>query len=143
FVEIIFSLLLSVIVTLGSAVFMLGLIFGQTVSWGGQARDTYGLSWRNATLALWPQTLAGSVLLVLFALTSGMSWALPIIVPLGLSIPLAIISSSPRLGAAMAKVRICAIPEEFVHVDILQLTPDAGESEAPQREHVPSEMVAG
>ncbi len=144
FVEIIFSLLLSVIVTLGSAVFMLGLLFGQSVSWGGQARDTYGLSWRDASLALWPQTLAGIALLALLASAGGISWALPIIVPLGLSIPLAILSSSPRLGAAMAKARLCAIPEEFARVEILQLgAGEEGEGEALSLEREALETVPG
>jgi membrane glycosyltransferase len=143
-VEIVFSLLLSVIVTFGSAVFMVGLIFGRTVSWGGQARDTYGLSLANASLALWPQTLAGVAPLALLAPAAGLSWALPIIVALGLSIPLAIISSSPRFGAAMARARLCAIPEEFTPVEILQRAAGVEpEGEALAREPVPAEAVPG
>jgi membrane glycosyltransferase len=143
-VEIVFSLLLSVIVTFGSAVFMVGLIFGRTVSWGGQARDTYGLSLANASRALWPQTLAGFAPLALLAPATGLSWALPIIAALGLSIPLAIVSSSPRLGAAMVRAQLCAIPEEFVLVEILQRAGGGQpEGEALSREPVPSEAMPG
>jgi membrane glycosyltransferase len=143
-VEIVFSLLLSVIVTFGSAVFMVGLIFGRSVSWGGQARDTYGLSLANASRALWPQTLAGFAPLALLAPAAGLSWALPIIAALGLSIPLAIVSSSPRLGAAMVRAGLCAIPEEFTPVEILQRAGGVEpEGEALAREPVPSEAMPG
>ena len=41
---------------------MIGLLFGRSVTWSGQARDAHALSWGDGAAGLWPQTLFGLVL---------------------------------------------------------------------------------
>lgn len=119
--ELLFSWCLGVIITLRSTVFMIALLFGRTVSWGGQVRDAYGLSWRSAASSFWPETATAAALLLALSLAAphAIPWAMPFIVALGLSIPFAVLTSWPRFGELLASWKLCSIPEEFEAVGIL------------------------
>src|SRR5262249_13348033 len=58
-IELVFSFLQGAVSTIRTTIFMIGLAFGKSVVWGGQARDTHGISWGTAARNLWPQTLFG------------------------------------------------------------------------------------
>ena len=58
-VEIVFSFLLGAVTTFRLAVFMIGLAFGRSVVWNGQARDARGVAWRTAIAELWAPFLFG------------------------------------------------------------------------------------
>ena len=60
---------------------MIGLMFGTTVKWGGQARDAQRLSWRAAMAELWPQTLFGIAIFAV-ALTAVALAVLAVALPL-------------------------------------------------------------
>ncbi|MBX9757321.1 MAG: glucans biosynthesis glucosyltransferase MdoH [Beijerinckiaceae bacterium] len=113
--ELLFSFLISAAVTVRTSLFMIGLLFGRAVVWNGQARDAHALSWGTAARGLWPQTLFGFALLAFaLALAPGLIlWSLPLTAGYFLAIPFAVATADPRLGAAMARIGLCAIPEEI------------------------------
>jgi membrane glycosyltransferase len=114
-VELTHSFLLSASTTLRTSLFMIGLAFGKTVLWNGQARDAHALSFATAARGLWPQTLFGVVVTALMAhgAPAMIAWAAPLTAGYLLAIPFAMATASPAFGAALADARLCAIPEEF------------------------------
>jgi membrane glycosyltransferase len=113
--ELIFSFLLGAIATFRVCLFMIGLIFGKSVIWNGQARDAHRLPWAVAWQGLWPQTLFGVVITALMAIgaPSLILWSLPLIAGFWLAIPFAVITSDPALGRLFARFGLCALPEEL------------------------------
>ena len=113
--ELVFSFLQGAISTIRTTIFMIGLAFGQTVVWGGQSRDAYGISWRTAVENLWPQTLFGVVVCGLLYLISPsvLYWSLPLTLGYLVAIPFAVVTASPALGRFFQKIGLCGIPEDF------------------------------
>jgi membrane glycosyltransferase len=112
--EIVFSFLIGAATTLRTSLFLIGLAFGRTIGWNGQARDAHALSWSTAAAGLWPQALFGAVLYaagLVFA-PHVLVWSLPLTLGYVLAIPFARITASPRFGEFLARHRLCAIPEE-------------------------------
>jgi membrane glycosyltransferase len=114
-VELLFSFLLGSVITFSTSVFILGLAFGKSVIWSGQARDSHGLSWRAAASVLWPQTLFGlAVGGALLAISpSVLLWSLPLTAGYVLAIPFAVATAAPAFGRALARLGLCAIPEDI------------------------------
>lgn len=104
-----------------TTVFIAGLVFGKSVTWGGQERDAHGIPWDVATSNLWPQTVYGVVLIGTMAATSWCFalWALPITIGFVLAIPFCVYSANPALGAWMKKGHHFAVPEELDTPDIV------------------------
>jgi membrane glycosyltransferase len=128
-VETIFGLLLTSISMVGQSIFMAALLFGKTISWDGQRRDRYRLSWGEAAKVLWPHTLFGFAILILLAVGApgAIVWFLPFIAGPLLSIPFAVLTALPELGAVAARLRFCGIPEEFdMPRDLAKILPRAG-----------------
>jgi membrane glycosyltransferase len=119
--EILFSWMLSVIVTLRSTVFVASLIFGRSVAWGGQVRDAHRLNWVDAWEAFWPETLVGTALFTALAclVPALLPWTLPLIAALCLSAPFAVLTSSPAFNKLLSRRGICSIPEEIEASEIL------------------------
>lgn len=113
-VEFLFSLLMAPVVAFRVSIFMVGLLFGARISWGGQTRDAYRLSWTEAARAMWPQTLFGAVLTAVFAhyAPQALPWAAPVLCGLLLAIPFAVLTSSPQFGNWMRRYGIARAPEE-------------------------------
>jgi membrane glycosyltransferase len=113
--ELAFSFLLGASTTLRTSLFMIGLLFGRSVMWSGQARDAHALSLGTAVAGLWPQTLFGVALWTLAAIGAPalILWSLPLTLGYVLAVPFAIASASPALGAWLAREKLCALPEEF------------------------------
>jgi membrane glycosyltransferase len=127
--ETIFSFLLSSISMVGQSIFMAALLFGKTITWDGQRRDRYRLSWGEAAKVLWPHTLFGFLLLALLAYGApgAIVWFMPFLAGLLMAIPFAVVTASPELGAFAARRRFCAIPEEFnMPPDLAKILPRAG-----------------
>jgi membrane glycosyltransferase len=106
--EIVFSMLLAPIAAIRITIFMISLMFGRSVIWSGQQRDTDGLSWVTACQGLWPQTLCGLALTVLLAWKApgALVWAAPLLAGLTFAIPFAVITASPGFGLpARVKLR--------------------------------------
>ena len=114
-VETIFTFLLLPISIFNQTLFMVGLLFGRNAGWDVQQRDGYRVPWTAAVRGLWPATLFGLLVLGFLAFTApaAIPWFLPFLAGLVLSIPFAVLTSLPEVGAAAVHWRLCAIPEEF------------------------------
>ena len=114
-IELVFSFLLGAVATFRITIFMVGLLFGKTVSWNGQARDVQGIPWDVAFQGMWPQLAFGFVVMSLAYIGSPtlFFWGLIMTAGYVLAIPFGVWLSNPRFGTTMAKTRICGIPEEF------------------------------
>lgn len=114
-IELAFSYLQGAVCTINTSIFMIGLVFGHSVVWGGQARDVYGVSWRYATLLLWPQLIFGLVVCGALLMISPIAlyWSLPLTAGYLLAIPFAVITASPWIGDLFQKAGLCGIPEDF------------------------------
>ncbi len=113
--ELVFSFLQGAISTIRTTVFMVGLAFGKSVTWGGQSRDAHGISWRTAVHDLWPQTLFGVVVCSALWVISPATlyWSLPLTLGYLVAIPFAVVTADPALGRWMSRVGLCGIPEDF------------------------------
>jgi membrane glycosyltransferase len=113
--ELAFSFLVGAATTLRTSLFMVGLLFGRSVTWSGQARDAHALSWSTSLAGLWPQTLFGfAVIGSLWAnAPEALAWASPLLVGFPIAVPFAVLTAAPALGAWLARRGICAIPEEI------------------------------
>jgi membrane glycosyltransferase len=113
--ELIFSFLQGAVSTIRTTIFMIGLAFGRSVTWGGQSRDAYGISWRTAVENLWPQTLFGIVVcgLLLLIAPAVFWWSLPLTAGYLLAIPFAVVTASPALGRWFQRMGLAGIPEDF------------------------------
>ena len=114
-IELVFSFLQGAVSTIRTTIFMIGLAFGRSVTWGGQSRDAYGISWRTAVLNLWPQTLFGLLLsIALLSISPTVFWwSLPLTAGYLVAIPFAVLTASPALGRWMQAKGIAGVPEDF------------------------------
>lgn len=125
--EFLFSVLLGPVVAFRIALFMVGLAFGRTVTWEAQSRDATRLSWRTAFAGLWPQLMFGSLLggVLYFFAPAALLWALPVLVGLTGAVPFAVLSSEPALGRWLARIGLCATPEELQPTGRMDWTPSS------------------
>ena len=121
-VEIVFGMLLAPVVAFRVTLFLIGLLAGRSVTWGGQRREAHALSWGEAARGLWPQTLAGLALggaaVALLGWQTAL-WAAPMVAGLALSIPFAVLTADPRIGRLARRTGLCAVPEDIAPPDIL------------------------
>lgn len=113
--ETVFSFFLVPISWVNQTMFMTALLFGKTSGWGTQQRDGYRVPWRAAAGELGPVTMFGALLLgfLVLAVPAAIPWFLPFLTGLVLSVPFAVFTSSPEIGDAAVRAKLCAIPEEF------------------------------
>lgn len=113
--ELVFSFLQGAVSTIRTTIFMIGLAFGKSVTWGGQSRDAYGISFLTAAQNLWPQTLFGVIVcgLLLMINPAVFWWSLPLTAGYILAIPFAVVTASPALGRLFVKLGLSGIPEDF------------------------------
>jgi membrane glycosyltransferase len=95
--------------------FLATLPFGRRTGWAPQNRADRGIAWTDAARLLWPHTLVGVVLTLVFA---SVSWAalliaLPFTLGMVIAVPLCVWSADPRLSAWLRDRRIAATPEEL------------------------------
>ena len=113
--ELAFSFLQGAVSTIRTSIFMIGLLFGKSVVWGGQSRDAQGLSWATAAQNLWPQMLFGAIVCgALLAIEPAVLWwSLPLTAGYLLAVPFAVLTADPGVGRALQKLGLCGIPEDF------------------------------
>ncbi|HRK24484.1 MAG TPA: glucans biosynthesis glucosyltransferase MdoH [Beijerinckiaceae bacterium] len=128
-IEIVFSFLQGAVSTLRTTIFMVGLLFGASVVWGGQARDAHGISWSTAFAGLWPQLLFGTIVLGLMAWASPLLalWSLPLTAGYLLAMPFAVWTADPDIGAATARAGLAMIPEEVETPDVVRIVQQQGD----------------
>ena len=114
-IELAFSFLQGAVSTIRTSIFMIGLLLGKSVVWGGQSRDAQQLSWTTAAEHLWPQTLFGIVVCgALLAIAPAVFWwSLPLTAGYLLAVPFAVLTADPGLGRALQRLGLCGIPEDF------------------------------
>src|SRR5262249_32923953 len=113
--ELVFSFLQGAVSTIRTSIFMIGLMFGKSVVWGGQSRDAEGLSWATAGRHLGRRLLCGTAVggaLILIA-PAVLWWSLPLTAGYLLAVPFAVLTADPRVGRALQSLGLCAIPEDF------------------------------
>ena len=122
-VEILFSFLLGAATTLRTGLFMIGLLFGRSATWSGQARDAHALSIATAARGLWPQMLFGALVLATVGLSAPIliAWSLPLTLGYILAVPFAVITASPKVGALLTRIGLCAVPEEIDRPDVIAM----------------------
>jgi membrane glycosyltransferase len=114
-IELVFSFLQGAVSTIRTSIFMIGLLFGKSVVWGGQSRDAQKLSWEDAAWSLWPQTLFGILVCgaLLVIQPAVFWWSLPLTAGYLLAVPFAVLTAEPRFGRFLQWLGICGIPEDF------------------------------
>lgn len=120
--EILFSMLIAPIVAFRISVFLVGLVFGQKISWGGQSRDAYRVAFGDAVANFWAPTAFGAIITYLLAVNApaALPWALPVVAGLLLSIPIAMLTSTRFLGSMFVGHGLAAVPEEISKPALLQ-----------------------
>jgi membrane glycosyltransferase len=112
--ETVFFILLSPIMWVCHTLFLAGLPFGRVIGWTGQVRDDHAVPVSLAARQLWPHTALGLACLALLAAThpAAIPYALLIAGGPALSIPLAVITARPAVGAVLARIGLGRLPEE-------------------------------
>jgi membrane glycosyltransferase len=113
--ELAFSFLQGAVSTIRTSIFMVGLLFGKSVVWGGQSRDAQGLSWATAAQNLWPQMLFGVIVCgaLLVIAPAVLWWSLPLTAGYLLAVPFAVLTADPGVGRVLQRLGVCGIPEDF------------------------------
>ncbi|MGD0719697.1 MAG: glucans biosynthesis glucosyltransferase MdoH [Roseiarcus sp.] len=113
--ETLFSLLLSPVMALTHTVFLFRLfVLRRGGVWNRQMRESHAVPWRLAWASLWPHTLAGIAVIGLAATAAAgdIGYALLAAGGLALSVPFAVATAAPVLGALLARFGVGRIPEE-------------------------------
>jgi membrane glycosyltransferase len=112
--EVVFSTLLAPIMALSHSFFMVGLLFGKAIVWSPQRRETHRVPFALALRRLWPQSLFGGTGAIWLGMAQSGAAVLvsPFLLGAVLSIPIAMVTASPRLGRVLARVGAWRIPEE-------------------------------
>lgn len=120
--EVLFSTLIAPVMAIAHTIFMAGLPLGRALVWSPQRRDAHRVGWGLAWRRLWPQTLVGVASLAWISTWAGVAgfWLSPFFVGALLSVPLAVITASPSLGAALARLGLWRIPEETAPPALIQ-----------------------
>ncbi|HEY7666174.1 MAG TPA: glucans biosynthesis glucosyltransferase MdoH [Xanthobacteraceae bacterium] len=114
--SVIFVVLVTPVMWASHTLFLVRLLGGRTIGWGGQTRDDHAVPWSLALRQLWPQTLIGLAPLLLLALAAPAAVPYAMLVAGGplLSIPLAVATAAPALGRALIAAGLYRLPEEIV-----------------------------
>jgi membrane glycosyltransferase len=113
--ETIFSWLITPVVWLSQTLLLVGLPFGRRITWSAQNRDGHEISWLSALRLYGVHSLAGLVLAWLWiSPQEPATWLVAyFIAGLWVAIPVAVLSSQPKIGLWLQHWRIAGIPEEF------------------------------
>jgi membrane glycosyltransferase len=113
-IDIVFFALLWPTMWFSHTLLVLAMPFGRKIGWIGQLRDDHSVPWSLAARSFWPHTLFGLAVIVLLALTQPGALPVALLLAAGpaLSIPLAVVTSQPRLGEAAVRVGLARLPEE-------------------------------
>jgi membrane glycosyltransferase len=113
-IELVYSILLVPVLWFGHTLFLVGLLFGHEIGWIGQTRDDHTVPLSLAFRTLWPHTLLGVAALVALVVTrpAAIPYEAFLAAGLALSIPFAVVTAWPRVGAFCVRAGIGRLPEE-------------------------------
>jgi membrane glycosyltransferase len=120
--ETFFATLLAPVAMLAHSWFLLNILIGRATGWGTQARSDRALPFLFVLGAYWPHTLIGLLAgAALWRFLPGsLGWFAPLLLGLILSVPLVQISSSLKLGHALARAGLFLVPSETGSVAVLK-----------------------
>jgi membrane glycosyltransferase len=133
-IELVYSILLVPVLWFGHTIFLIGLPLGREIGWIGQTRDDHTVPLSLAFRTLWPHTLLGVAALAALAATrpAAIPYEAFLAAGLALSIPFAMVTAWPRVGAFCVRFGIGRLPEETAPPAALRaLALPAVESAAP------------
>jgi membrane glycosyltransferase len=113
--ELLFAAVLAPIMMVHRTLELLRLALRGNQGWAPQRRNLGRHSWQAALHLLWPHTLLGILILVVFIVgrASALPWILPFIAGLLLAIPFCVATSSKQLSDFLQRAQIAATPEEL------------------------------
>jgi membrane glycosyltransferase len=121
-IETLFMILLAPAIALTHTIFMTRLfVFRRGGSWNNQKRQSHAVPWRLAVAKLWPQTLAGCIVLAVAASKAPNDIGFVLLGTTGLILaaPFAVATASPLLGYIFARIGVCRLPEERETPEVL------------------------
>lgn len=120
--EITISLLQAPIRMVAHSLFVTAAITGIQLDWKSPPRGSVSISWQVAIKQFAFVMLSAVAILILISYTdiSAMLWLSPVILPLALVVPIAVLSSRADLGQKIRKQRLLLIPEEAISPTILR-----------------------
>jgi membrane glycosyltransferase len=126
-IEVIASVLLSPIMAIFHTRFVLGTLLGKNVRWNAQQRDERGVSWSEAASQFaWPSFIACLLTSIMAWSAPGLLlWFSPLLAGVIVSIPLAVLLGSTRVGNWLKRHYLLATPEELRQPEIVQLHREA------------------
>jgi membrane glycosyltransferase len=125
--EMILSALLAPSIMVSHTLIVLGMVFGRSVSWGSQNRETDGTGWGEAFRYHAPAVIIG-VLWTSVSYMIGLGfllWMAPILLGLVFAPVVSVLTSRSRYGLAMLNHRILATPEELKPSEVMVLADEA------------------
>jgi membrane glycosyltransferase len=117
-----FSLLIGPLIMISQARFVIGLAFGQRITWEAHKRADQGIPVWEAWSGLWPQMAFGALLAGVLAIAApgALPWAAPTLLASALAIPFTCITAGKGLGRWMVRHRLCAVPDEYAPSAVLR-----------------------
>ena len=99
---------------LAHTVFVIVALTGWKLEWKSPPRDAREIAWKDAVAALFMPTMVAGLLVLVAAPVgpSALLWLAPVWVPLLFAVPMAVITSDHRLGAALRAQHVLLVPEE-------------------------------
>jgi membrane glycosyltransferase len=120
-------MLLAPCIMAAHTIMVLGIVFGRTVGWGNQNRETDGTSWGDAIrFHAFPTALGAAWTALAINISPVFAlWMSPILAGLLLSVPISVWSSRARYGKALANQRVLSTPEELAPPNVILLADEA------------------
>ena len=113
--ETLFMALLTPIIALSHTIFLTRLfVFRSAGTWTNQLRESHAVPWGLAFKQLWPQMLAGCIVLLVVYIKAPRDLGFALLGSTGLilAVVFAVATASPLLGTLFARIGIGRIPEE-------------------------------
>ena len=128
--EVFLSILLAPILLYFYTRFVILTVLGLKVGWKTQNREDASIPFRDALRTYWGPTFTGLCVTAatLIWVPSITIWLTPVLAGLVLSIPVAMWTSSERMGLLLQRAGLLLVPEEIATPDILQNLDGAGEA---------------
>jgi membrane glycosyltransferase len=113
-IELLMSTIQAPIRMLAHCLFVLGALTGLKLEWKSPPRSGEAVSWRDAARRMGSLTLLPLVAsLGLLRLRTAFVAMVPMMLPLSLAVPFAVITGHPRAGRAVARLGLLRTPEEW------------------------------
>jgi membrane glycosyltransferase len=115
FGETLFMTLLAPIIALSHTIFLTRIfVFRSAGTWADQLRESHAVPWGLAFKKLWPQMLAGCIILAVVCIKAPHDLGFVLLGSTGLVLAaaFAVVTASPLLGTSFARIGIGRIPEE-------------------------------